>query len=113
MIGYMIDYLKAVWANKITLVGYGFLFLGASQFDVEMNSLEKVLFWSGGGVGGILLGLSLSATGTRKTYRRTKEHITDFGRLYERYIKKYPRYCDRKGVELAAREAGIEYLVKS
>ena len=61
------------------------------------------------------MGDTLCGKNTLKLYKRTREHIRDFGRLDERFVKTVIRkgqnertygYCEQQGVYLAALHEG-------
>jgi hypothetical protein len=111
--------MKSVYANKATLLGYGFLGLAglgmACYFDIP-EDFENIYL-------GIVeltafLGFSLNiltdfGLQTLKIYQRTRIHIENNGTISEKLLRTVPPlYCDQAGLRLAAKEANLEHLLK-
>ena len=114
------DYLKAVYHNKFTLLGYlGILTVAGIEtathlLNIRVPCIEMRLSIEGTlAIGGStsLLGTGFGAT-TMKAYRRTKEHIQNFGRVGNPFKEKLRKnYCNKVGVRMAVREAGLEDII--
>lgn len=74
----------------------------------SLDSLTGILI----GTSSFTLGVTSYGLETYKAYKRTKDHIKEHGTLDPRFINTFKRYyCDRAGVELAAKEKGLENLI--
>ncbi|MBU0666685.1 MAG: hypothetical protein ABIC91_07350 [Nanoarchaeota archaeon] len=113
------DYVKSVWANKVTLAGYVALpisgFLLYHVIIVENTLLKE----AGCALGALSLWMScvgsLStnfALGTKKSYQKAKKLIKQYGKLTSNYAENLEWYCDIQGTKLAVKEAGLEKTVE-
>lgn len=108
------DYTKCVVANKFTLIGYvGLITLPISYFvqketGVDLSDLNVYLSLTG--FGGFFV--TFGGNGTLRAYKRTKKHIERYHTIHDNFMVKSSReYCVRVGMQLAAKEAGLENLV--
>lgn len=111
------DYLKCAYHNTGVLLGYSGIFasLSASALAVaEVENLQgKCAIVAASTVVGfncfLLLDMTDYGRETVNAYVRVREHIAKFGRLDERFKKKFkPTYCNAVGINLAVDEAGLE-----
>ncbi len=118
MINAVKDYFKCAVANRILLLGYvsvGAYVLGKTiEHSCDLPSTE----WSDTLVGCVMqLTTTLTSCGleTFRQYRKTKKFISENGTVLGAPKKKYDEtlwYCNRTGIRLAAREEGLEHLLK-
>ena len=110
----MVLYLRCVWANKITLMGYVLTLIGVSFLAAIIcipsltarESLAVECIWAIT-IGSCFLFVSVFAINTRKFYLRTIGHLRKgtYGwawRDYSNHAK--GAYCWRMGYELALKD---------
>ncbi len=101
------DYGKAVYANKVTLLGIaiaGTSLLFESDNEITQQFIEN--FALNGGA--MLIGATKGGLGTFSALRRTRAHLQQHGTLDERMQKINGRYyCDATGVMAALEEQGM------
>lgn len=113
------DYAKCVVQNRFTFTGL--LSAGAwltmkyveHKTKIPINQhiwgLTKFILSE---YGGISLIATVFGAYTFSTYRRTKKHIEKFGTIDGEFKDKLSgEYCGKCAVKLAAKEAGLEYLL--
>ena len=101
------DYLKAVQANKVTLVGYLTTIAGGLIKLVENPSSGPALSEPILGAGIFLLGVTELGLGTMEAYRNTRNRLNR-----KKPLQKPDFYCGITGYNLALREAGLESEIK-
>jgi hypothetical protein len=111
-------YWRAVKENKLTLTGYILSATGISLsllLDTELaasltNNVEAYLQATRTTtfIGAGLLGISIFGISTLSTYQQTRDHINKYKHINKTYADKHFMYCDRAGVRLAAKQAGIK-----
>jgi len=112
------DYVKCVYANKATLVGYigavtsGVLLFHGKPESQELQGLYIASVYSLSQLSSVLLGATKFGRETFQSYRRAKKHIQEYETINTKYYDKHKLYCDKVGVRLAAREAGLEDKLK-
>lgn len=106
------DYIKCAAANKVTLAGYLSLATGLcihSFLNTEESGYLQHLAYATTNMGSTLLISTLLGIQTFETYRETRNKLKKFGNIKEIYQKvKNKAYCTRVGMELAAKESGLE-----
>ncbi|MEK6918184.1 MAG: hypothetical protein AABW51_04515 [Nanoarchaeota archaeon] len=108
------DYVKSVLANKATLAGY-ILGIGGAASAFYFNDNKNIVAPSAMSLiaGQFLLTFTLLGVETMKTYQRTREVLKNEGNVPNRFKeRKMISYCNRKGFELAVKEAGLESQLK-
>jgi hypothetical protein len=109
------DYAKCVYANKATLVGYASLTAnvllsmlekhGIINLSLGAQSLESSLQITTVA----LLTVTRFGLDTLNSYYKTKKHISNNLNIDSLFELKFSRaYCNRVGVRLAVKEAGLE-----
>ena len=115
------DYAKCVLANKFTLAGYAFTVSSypfCSDIFNWLNGESNINFNVGIGLtlislGAVLLSSTEFGVGTYDIYERTKKHIAGSGNIGNGFAFCFSSvYCDKIGLKLAAKEAGLEHLIK-
>ncbi|MEK6918849.1 MAG: hypothetical protein AABW73_02310 [Nanoarchaeota archaeon] len=109
------DYVKCAWENKSSLVGLGLAsaagITGYNLVESQDKIVNKIII---GTPPTMLLVITIigafgNAFSTYEAYKRTKEHLKDFGRVDERFKEEYERaYCSRAGMNLAIKESKLE-----
>jgi hypothetical protein len=116
-----------MYANKFVLTGYlaGAVVVGSiggvfySKSESSKVSLTIIAELAGFYSALSLLG-TMNGIGTKNAYNRTKTHLAQYGeveKIANKYIQsrgngEFVHYCDKKGVELAAKEFKLEDKVK-
>jgi hypothetical protein len=101
----MLLYLRCVWANKATLVGYLLLVGGMLLLGAQIHGFAPPKNLSGGDmllVGGILLFITDAGARTVKICKSALLNIRKYGERYA--VTRIPNeeyYCDRVGAKLA------------
>ncbi len=109
----MVLYLRCVWANKLTLLGYILLVVGVLLLCLLLNGLiPRKLFLRDTAIwlmasSAFFLVVSVFGFGTQGTYKRTIEHLRKQpGGRASRHFANFNQifYCWRKGYELAVKD---------
>lgn len=104
------------WGASASFLGF-MLYSGNRDLEVGLSGIAM------GAIAGICLWKTAYGQGTVKAYRnsrsfmkRNRSKVSDYHPTIERHVgrvySKYP-YCEQKGMEIAAKEQGLETLVKS
>jgi len=107
------DYARCIAYNRYVIPGLVALGGGAYGALHTDNIVVGGLMISLGFFGAVAsLSTSLGAQ-TYRAYKRTKRHITQFGRLDPEFVERYDTdYCCLRGIRLAARDAGLDSQLK-
>ncbi len=110
--GILLDYVKCSIRNKFTLAGYLGVAIGTT-FHVVGFAFNQHDFQYAAACIDFPAALCLLLTGfghdTYDTYAKTKKRFQRHGSLNYGFIELYSDvYCNRVGLKMAAREAGIE-----
>ncbi len=109
------DYLKCVYANKVTLAGYALIGTGIGIGLIEnYHNINPNTAFSNMIIAQIInlgigcLGITKIGLETLNVYNRTKKHIEKYHTINDEFQGKYnPWHCTRAGVRLAAKEKGL------
>jgi len=113
------DYLKCVYANKFTLAGYIGLTSAFTAIIFKEPLINQITHEAYAIIIGITFGYSMFSLGvtsfgteTLDSYKRTKNNVNKYGTINDVYYYKHSMYCNKVGVKLALKEAGLEKILE-